>query len=303
MDYNKLKTFVIVAEEMSVTRAAARLLRTQSAVTQQLQLLEADLGVALFYRKKARIFLTPEGESIFRVASQSYAQVEAHLADLLKQSEAVEGLIRVGLIADFGNQLLLRSIELFREKYPRVDFSITYGPASEDIEALLLGNEVDLGLLVTFRDKSPFRIVPVLKQEHILVASRQYASRYGMPGSYQDLAEARLIDFTEDWRSFRSWLKRNGKPLLPEMKARRPNLLIQNQSDAKTAVLRGLGIAILPLPLIETELRAGHLVKVVASAKPVTSVLDLAWKKKRTPKLIITRYCDALIKLAAAASR
>jgi len=71
MDYNKLKTFLIVAEEMSVTRAAARLLRTQSAVTQQLQLLEDDLGVALLHRKKARIFLTSEGESIYRIASES----------------------------------------------------------------------------------------------------------------------------------------------------------------------------------------------------------------------------------------
>jgi len=160
MDYNKLKTFLIVAEEMSVTRAAVRLLRTQSAVTQQLQLLEEDLGVALLHRKKARIYLTSEGESVFRVASESYSRVEAHLADLLSRTQSVEGVIRIGMIPEFGSELVLRSIEELKARYPRVDFHITYGTASEAVEKLLLQNEVDFGLLVPFRDKKLFRTKP-----------------------------------------------------------------------------------------------------------------------------------------------
>jgi DNA-binding transcriptional LysR family regulator len=298
MDYNKLKTFLMVAEEMSVTRAAARMLRTQSAVTQQLQLLEEDLGVALLYRKKARILLTPEGESIFQVAGQSYSQVEAHLADVLSRAQAVEGLIKIGMIADFGNRLVLRSIELFREKYPRVDFHMIYGAASEEVENLLLSNEVDLGLLVTFRDKAPFQITPILRQDHVLVASKRYVARRGEFKSYKELAGASIIDFTTDLRSYRAWLKCNGKTL-PELKHKRPNLLIQNQSDAKAAVLQGLGIAVLPVPLIEAELKTGQLLKVIASARPATLGLDLAWKKKRTPKVIMTRYRDLLLSIAS----
>jgi DNA-binding transcriptional LysR family regulator len=64
--------------------------------------------------------------------------------------------------------------------------------------------------------------------------------------SYKELANARLIDFTDDLRSFRAWLKCNGRAGLPELKLRRPNLVIHNQVDAKAAVMKGLGIAVLP---------------------------------------------------------
>jgi DNA-binding transcriptional LysR family regulator len=299
MDYNKLKTFLIVAEEMSVTRAAARLLRTQSAVTQQLQLLENDLGVALLHRKKARIFLTAEGESIYRVASESYSQVETHLADLLSRTQSVAGVIRIGMIADFGGELVLRSIEEFKARYPRVDFHVSYGMASEAVENRLLQNEVDFGLLITFRNKALFRAEPVLEQNHILVASKRYLAAHGPVKSYRELADARLIDFTDDLRSFRAWLKRNGRAVLPELKLRRANMVIQNQLDAKTAVMKGLGVAVLPIPLIKSELAGGRLVKVIEGSKPVRSGLDLAWKRKQTPKLILTTYRDTLLKIAA----
>ena len=298
MDYNKLKTFLVVAEEMSVTRAAARLLRTQSAVTQQLQLLEADLGLALLHRRNGRIFLTGEGQSVYRVASESYAQVEAHLADLSSRTRSVEGVVRIGMIADFGSELVLRAIGELRTRYPRVDFSITYGTSSDAVERLLVQNEVDFGLLITFRDKALFRTRPVLEQDHILVASKDYLAAHGPLKSYRDLADAKLIDFTDDLRSFRSWLKRNGRAVLPELKLRRPNLLIHNQLDAKTAVIKGLGIAVLPIPLIKAELAAGRLVKVIEGSKPVTSGLDLAWKRKQTPKIILTAYRDILLRVA-----
>jgi len=299
MDYNKLKTFLIVAEEMSVTRAAARLLRTQSAVTQQLQLLEDDLGVALLHRKKARIFLTSEGESIYRIASESYSQVEAHVADLLSRTQSVAGVIRIGMIADFGSQLVLRSIEEFKTRYPRVDFHVSYGMASETVENLLLQNEVDFGLLITFRNKALFRTEPVLEQHHVLVASKRYLAAHGPVKSYRELANARLIDFTDDLRSFRAWLKRNGRAVLPELKLRRANMVIQNQLDAKAAVMKGLGIAVLPIPLIKSELAAGRLIKVIEGSRPVRSGLDLAWKRKQTAKLILTNYRDTLLKIAA----
>jgi DNA-binding transcriptional LysR family regulator len=203
------------------------------------------------------------------------------------------------MIADFGSELVLRSIAQFNSKYPRVDFHVAYGTASEAVERLLLQNEIDLGLLITFRDKALFRTAPVLEQQHVLVASRGYLTTHGPVKTYKELAGASLIDFTDDLRSFRAWLKCNGRALLPELKLRRPNLLIQSQLDAKAAVLKGLGVAVLPMPLIESDLAAGRLVKVIEGSKPATSGLDLAWKRKQTAKFILTTYRDSLLKIAA----
>ena len=64
MDLNKLQLFQLVADNQSITLAAKKVLRSQSAVSQQMASLEDELGFQLFKRRKSRIFLSPEGEAL-----------------------------------------------------------------------------------------------------------------------------------------------------------------------------------------------------------------------------------------------
>jgi len=291
MDFNKLRTFLIVVEEGSVTGAARRLLRTQPAVSQSLRLLEEDLGIALLHRKSGNVYLTPEGEAVFRVARQSISLAERQILEITKNKSAVEGMIAVAVIANFGSQFVIDSLPPFRRQYAHVDFQIEYVAQSHLAEEKLLKNEVDLAVSGHFSDRKRLDVYPLARQRHILVASPDFIARTQPIGSVVAVAACpALIDFSSDFIGLRSWLKVNGHPDPRILKSKRPAFVIQDQADAKEAVLKGLGIAVLPERLVRDGLERGMLVEVLYRAKQVEVGFKVALQKRRTPKFIIDRY-------------
>ena len=295
MDFNKLRTFVVVAEEGSVTRASRRLLRTQPAVSQTLRLLEEDLGITLLHRKNGRIYLTPEGEAVFRAAGSSLSQVEQQILGITADKEAVAGVITIAVIANFGSQFVIDSLPPFRRQFPQVDFQIDYVARSNQAEEKVLKNEVDIAISGHFNDRKRLDVSPLARQRHILVAALDYSARTQPIDSVGAVAACPdLIDFSADFIGIRSWLKANARPDAATLKSRRPAFVIQDQADAKEAVLRGLGMAVLPERLVRDGLERGVLVEVLRRAKPVEVGFNIALRKKRTPKVIIARYLKFL---------
>lgn len=70
MQLRYLKTFTAVAEALNFTRAAERVHLSQLSVTEQIQALEADLGVQLFDRSRRRLTLTPAGQRLLGYAAE-----------------------------------------------------------------------------------------------------------------------------------------------------------------------------------------------------------------------------------------
>jgi DNA-binding transcriptional LysR family regulator len=294
MDFNKLRTFLIVAEEGSVTRAARRLLRTQPAVSQALRSLEEDLGIALLHRKGGKVYLTAEGEAVFGVASQSLSVAEQQILQITTDHKAVAGVIAVAVIAGFGSQFVIDSLVPFRRQFPQVEFRIEYVPRSQLAEEKLLKSEVDLAISGHFKDRKRLDVRPLARHKHILVASHEFIVRTPPMTSLADVAACpAVVDFSEDFIGLRSWLKANGgDPSL--LKSRHPAFVIQDQSDAKEAVLRSVGIAVLPERLVREGLERGLLVEVLRHGKPVEVGFKVAVRKRMSPKFIISEYLKFL---------
>jgi DNA-binding transcriptional LysR family regulator len=91
---NALRAFVAAARRLSFTRAASDLHVTPAAVSQQIKLLEAQLGVALFERRKDGLALTPEAAAVVPGLSDGFAQIADALARL-------EGLFGMSQRVDF----------------------------------------------------------------------------------------------------------------------------------------------------------------------------------------------------------
>jgi DNA-binding transcriptional LysR family regulator len=291
MDFNKLRTFLIVAEEGSFTGAARRLLRTQPAISQSLRLLEEDLGITLLHRKGGKVYLTPEGEAVFRVGSQSLSLAERQILEITRNKSAVEGMIAVAVIANFGSQFVIDSLPPFRRQYPYADFQIEYVARSHLAEEKLLKSEVDLAVSGHFNDRRRLDVYPLASQRHILVASQDFIARTQPIDSVAAVAASpALIDFSADFISLRSWLKVNGQSNPSIIKSKRPAFIIQDQADTKDAVLKGLGMAVLPERLVREGLERGALVEVLRRAKPVEVSFKVALRKRRTPKFIIDSY-------------
>ena len=121
-DLQQLKTFLTIAETHNFTEAAARVGRTQAAVSLQVQRLEALVGKSLCTRSNKRVDLTPEG-----VLLATYAKRMVHLSQELKsQFEEMEiaGEVRLGTPEDFATHYLPKVLADFARSHPRTQLTV-----------------------------------------------------------------------------------------------------------------------------------------------------------------------------------
>ena len=130
-DFNKLRTFVEVAKLGSITKAADRLFRTQSAITQQIQQLEESLELTLLHRKSNRVFLTKEGQHLFELSEKMFSHLEQEIESLKGNLASLTGTISIGIRSDISQIFLPTYIEQFKKKYPKVRFELTHGNPTE----------------------------------------------------------------------------------------------------------------------------------------------------------------------------
>lgn len=116
-----LECFVAVAESGSFTRAAERVNRTQSAISQQMAKLELQLGKTLLIRGK-HFTLTPEGE-IFLGYARQIVKLQREAIDRFKEPE-LEGEVRFGLPEDFASVFLSDVLTAYTKLHPRILLNI-----------------------------------------------------------------------------------------------------------------------------------------------------------------------------------
>jgi len=112
-----MRCFIAVAETASFTRAAERVARTQSAVSQQIARLEQLVGKTLVTRGRS-LTLTPDGEVFLSYARQIYA-LQSEALDRFREPE-LEGEVRFGLPEDFASVFLSDVLAEFARSHPRI---------------------------------------------------------------------------------------------------------------------------------------------------------------------------------------
>jgi DNA-binding transcriptional LysR family regulator len=147
MDLRQLRYFVAVAEELHFTRAAGRVRIAQPTLSQQVRLLEKELGVTLFKRSKRRVELTHPG----RVFLTEARRLLAGAAEAVHAAQSAEagGLGQVALVcgptaAYVG---LLALLQLYRRTSPKVEVRLLESPARDAVGLVEQGN-ADVGLVV-----------------------------------------------------------------------------------------------------------------------------------------------------------
>jgi len=140
LDPQLLKTFLVVAELRSFTRAASQLNRTQSAVSTQVKRLEGKLDTLLFERTTAQVELTPGGEAMLAYARRILALNDEAISRI--RSHQNEGEVRLGIMDDYGTSLMPRLLAAFALSYPRINVNMETGLTSKLISRL--GEDYDL---------------------------------------------------------------------------------------------------------------------------------------------------------------
>jgi len=129
MNHTSLEIFSVVAEELSISKAAKRLGRVQSNITTRIQLLEEELDVQLFTRENRRLKLSPQGKKFL-----SYSKKILSLAEEARQSLHPDnpiGKLAFGSMECTAASRLADPLVNFTQSYPQVKLSFITLPTRQ----------------------------------------------------------------------------------------------------------------------------------------------------------------------------
>jgi len=251
MDLFQLETFLAVAEERSFSRAAARLHRTQPAVSQVIAKLESELGETLLERADGT--LTDAGEVLREYAQKLLnlrGDAEAALVDLRSLHT---GHLRVAA-NEYTCLYLLPLLDAFRREHPRIKLTVVRALASR-IADEVLSHSVDLGVLSFRPDDPQVRSTVVYRDELVCIVGPQHALAKTAKASIQRLGRETFVAHNVPsplrqkviaaFRRYKTPLNMNVE--LPSLEA------------IKRFVEQGNGVALVPRLTAASELRAGTL--------------------------------------------
>ncbi len=139
----QIKYFQSVVRLKNFTKAAEENFISQSAISQQIQALEKDLGVKLLLREGRKFSLTPAGEFFYRKSLVLVNDFDRICRETLKIATGGDQKISVGYLRHYGGDELKKTVAQFNEKFPEIFIEILQG-THEELYDFLRANKVDL---------------------------------------------------------------------------------------------------------------------------------------------------------------
>jgi molybdate transport repressor ModE-like protein len=120
-DLRLLRTMLVIADEGSISRAAARLRLAQQSVSQQVRQLEGVVGAPLLERSSRGVTLTAVGEVLVREAAPLAAQAERTMDTVMRAARGELGQLRVGFLSSLANEFMPPIVRALAERRPEID--------------------------------------------------------------------------------------------------------------------------------------------------------------------------------------
>ena len=246
--------FKAVAEEGSFTAAAKRLHVSQSAISRQVILLEEELGGPLLHRGARGVTLTSSGELLLSLAHRLNRDVKNVVAQIAETHDLLRGSLTIAGGMTVCLHVLPRVLRDYHKKYQGIDIKVVTG-RNETILALLRGHEVDLALLTLPIQDKDLEVIPVLKEEMVVVTAKNHPLAKQKSVDVDTLASYPQILYEEGSNT------RRVQERLFAQTERTLNVAMEteNVEITKAMVGAGLGITLIPYAAIEREVRAGRL--------------------------------------------
>src|SRR5260370_34518419 len=178
-----LAIFAAVADARSFTGAAAKLGKSQSALSQSVRRLEERLKLRLLTRTTRSVMPTPAGEQLLGTLRPALDEIEAQLGALSELRESPSGSLRLTAGRHAVETVLWPALLRLNTRYPDVKVEVSIEPALTDIVAEQYDAGVRLGEQIA-RDMIALRIGPDLRR--VVVGSPAYLADHGSPGEPRD---------------------------------------------------------------------------------------------------------------------
>lgn len=250
LDTRQMEYIIQINEEHSITKAAEKLFVTQSALSQQLQKLETELGLALFIRNRADWRLTSAGKIYVDTARQIINLKKSAYSRIQDLKESENRRITLGLIPERGVNMFTAVYPEFHRQFPDVRIE----PVECNVltmQNLITKNELDLGLITLVESqKDENTYIPMSNEEIFLAVPASHDLAYLGSFDPKCASDISLSRFQED--SFILITRRSTMFQLEEtlfsQAGFQPKILFSTSSNVSKyrMVLAEVGCALLP---------------------------------------------------------
>lgn len=290
--FDLLASFVIVAEECSFTRAAARLNVSQSALSHSIRNLEEKLGLRLLDRTTRSVTTTEAGQRLLHTLQPALESITSEVGNLVASQGRPTGVLRITASRHAYESLLEPLLGGFVTDYPDIRLELTLDDGFTDIVTERYDAGIRLGELVE-QDMIARKIGP--KVQPVVVAAPAYLAGRVTPRQPQDLREMRCIGYR-----MRSSGRLHAWPFFKDgsrLDVRVPDALVINDGDAiLKSVLDGLGVAYLFLDQVEHHIASGRLVRLLSDWCPPMCGYHLYYANRKQMRPALSAFVDTLIR-------
>jgi DNA-binding transcriptional LysR family regulator len=256
LDWNLLRTFMVIVQEGSITAAAQKLNLKQPTVSNALRRLEECLGRKLVERGPRVFELTLQGQALFRESLDMFGSVNRLSMLLNEMTEMVQGHITITMASHVTCPLLDETLREFHELHPDATFSIVISSSSDAIEAVF-SKRSSLGICLVNREHPALNFTHLYREHFGFFCGPQHRL-FGKSGlTLADLKGERSVSFQTDQLT----------DVLRPVAMLRASAEIDdnvvglsaNLEEVKRMIIAGLGIGPLPIHVVERDVRDGQL--------------------------------------------
>lgn len=269
-DLNLLKIFYEVAKEGSVSKAAVKLHISQPAVSQNIKMLEQEIGFSLFFRTNKGVKLTNEAAEVYNYCKNIFRQVDLLNQTLQDLSTLEAGILTIGASDTICKYYLIDILKKFEENYPKIRYRVTNCTTSESLN-LLKQHSVDVAFIHTPILKENFSYHNCLRLDDVFVCAYDFDD--SKIKHLSDLSKYRILLLEESSYSRKvldnNLLKYNIK-LKPKFELASLDLLIE-------FCKKNMGIICVSKQYIEKELKNKELKIINIEEKFDTRYISLAY--------------------------
>lgn len=292
-DLYELHLFHLVATERSFTRAANAAGLTQSAVTRQMQGIEAALGVSLFERTTRSVQLTPAGEMLRAESLRLLGSVDGLLRRVREDFAGAKKEVRVAVSRSVGLAYLPGFFHASLRRQPQLGYRVLSQSSAEIITGLE-ANECDLGIL-----GPPPRLPGTVRVTHRFADAFTIIAPAGVAGEPATKSKTGRLAWAnrQNWllpdesgntgRRLRSWLKREGIVAEPAMKLDSFDLIIN-------LVALGMGVSCVPIRALALYPRKRNLRRVEWPSRFTRDLVVLVRRNRKLPEYLARFVEDVL---------
>ncbi len=281
-----LSAFEAAARHESFTAAAEELSVSQSAVSRQIRLLEEQIGSKLFVRDRQTVRLSEAGATYAREIREALQRIGS--ASLNLRANPYGGTLNLAILPTFGTRWLAPRLPMFLERQPGVTINLTTRLEAFDFRADPFDAAIHFG-------DNPWpgtEGVELMTETVIPVASPGFLERHTI-NTAQDCLGAPLLHLASRADQWERWFAQQNVDA-----GRLRGMLFDQFATAAQAASSGLGLALLPRFLIESDLERGDLVPILNAPMLSRERYFLVWPPAHASHRPLKAFRDWIISLS-----